>query len=91
MDLYYKKIIFLVLSLTLEVKQIVQAINKAKSLRNVDETLIIQSDKGIQYTCKDYRKVTKNVVASYLKSGCATPHFVNNTLAFSCLLIHWYN
>ena len=56
MDLYSRKIISWVLSLTLEAKWVVQAINKAKSIRNVDEALIIHSDRGIQYTCEDYRK-----------------------------------
>lgn len=69
MDLYSRKIISWVLSLTLEAKWVVQAINKAKSVRNVDEALIIHSDRGIQYTCEDYRKVTKDVVASYSKKA----------------------
>ena len=55
MDLYSRKIISWVLSPTLESKWIVQAINKAKAIRNVKEALIIHSDRGIQYTCEAYR------------------------------------
>ena len=69
MDLYSRKIISWVLSLTLEAKWVVQAINKAKSIRNVDEALIIHSDRGIQYTCEDYRKVTKDMITSYSKKN----------------------
>ena len=69
MDLYSRKIISWVLSLTLEAKWVVQAINKAKSIRNVDEALIIHSDRGIQYTCEDYRKVTKDMITSYSKKA----------------------
>ena len=69
MDLYSRKIISWVLSLTLEAKWVVQAINKAKSVRNVDEALIIHSDRGIQYTCEDYRKATKDMITSYSKKA----------------------
>ena len=48
MDLYSRKIISWVLSPTLESKWIVQAINKAKAIRNVKAPLIIHSDRGIQ-------------------------------------------
>lgn len=69
MDLYSRKIISWVLSLTLEAKWVVQAINKAKSIRNVDEALIIHLDRGIQYTCEYYRKVTKDMITSYSKKA----------------------
>ena len=61
MDLYSRKIISWVLSSTLESKWIVQAINKAKAIRNVKEALIIHSDRGIQYTCEAYRIVEQKI------------------------------
>lgn len=69
MDLYFRKIISWVLSPTLESKWIVQAINKAKAIRNVKAPLIIHSDRGIQYTCKAYRKATRDMITSYSKKA----------------------
>lgn len=69
MDLYSRKIISWVLSPTLESKWIVQAINKAKAIRNVKAPLIIHSDRGIQYTCKAYRKATRDMITSYSKKA----------------------
>uniref|UniRef100_UPI0025D2DABC IS3 family transposase n=1 Tax=uncultured Clostridium sp. TaxID=59620 RepID=UPI0025D2DABC len=69
MDLYSRKIISWVLSSTLESKWIVQAINKAKAIRNVKEALIIHSDRGIQYTCEAYRIATKDMITSYSKKA----------------------
>ena len=69
MDLYFRKIISWVLSPTLESKWIVQAINKAKAIRNVKAPLIIHSDRGIQYTCEAYRKATRDMITSYSKKA----------------------
>lgn len=69
MDLYSRKIISWVLSPTLESKWIVQAINKAKAIRNVKAPLIIHSDRGIQYTCEAYRKATRDMITSYSKKA----------------------
>lgn len=69
MDLYSRKIISWVLSSTLESKWVVQAINKARATRNIDEALIIHSDRGIQYTCEAYRKATKDATLSYSKKA----------------------
>ena len=58
MDLYSRKIISWVLSDTLETKWVVEAVNKAKRVRNADKPLIMHSDRGRQYTAKDYEEAT---------------------------------
>ncbi len=69
MDLYSRKIISWVLSDTLETKWIVEAVNKAKSARNVSKPLIMHSDRGRQYTSKDYEDVTEGMILSYSKKA----------------------
>jgi transposase InsO family protein len=49
MDLYSRKIIAWTLSKTLETKWVIQTINQAKNLRQINEALIIHSDRGCQY------------------------------------------
>jgi putative transposase len=49
MDLYSRKIISWVLSDTLEAKYVVKAVEKAKRRRNVEKSLILHTDRGIQY------------------------------------------
>lgn len=58
MDLYSRKIIAWVLSDTLEAKWVVEAIDKAKTVRKVRKPLIMHSDRGIQYVCNDYINAT---------------------------------
>lgn len=69
MDLYSRKIISWVLSYTLETKWVVEAVNKAKSARNVIKPLIIHSDRGRQYTSKDYKDATDELLLSYSKKA----------------------
>lgn len=69
MDLYSRKIISWVLSDTLETKWVVEAVNKAKSARNVIKPLIIHSDRGRQYTSKDYKDATDQLLLSYSKKA----------------------
>lgn len=69
MDLYSRKIISWVLSNTLETKWVVEAVNKAKSARNVDKPLIMHSDRGRQYTSNDYKDVTDGISLSYSKKA----------------------
>ena len=69
MDLYSRKIISWVLSTTLETKWLVETVNKAKKLRNVDKPLIIHSDRGIQYTSRDYKEATETMTRSYSKKA----------------------
>lgn len=69
MDLYSRKIISWVLSDTLETKWVVEAVNKAKNARNINKPLIMHSDRGVQYTCKDYKDVTDGILLSYSKKA----------------------
>ncbi len=69
MDLYSRKIISWVLSNSLETKHIVKAVEEAKANRNISNPLILHSDRGTQYTSKDYSKVTKEFTTSYSDKG----------------------
>lgn len=69
MDLYSRKIISWVLSDTLETKWVVEAVNKAKNARKINKPLIMHSDRGVQYTCKDYKDVTDGILLSYSKKA----------------------
>ena len=51
MDLFARKIIAWTLSDTMEVSNVVATINKAKAYRNIEQPLIIHSDRGSQYEC----------------------------------------
>ena len=63
MDLFSRKIIAWTLSETLEVSCVIDTINKAKARRNIDQPLIIHSDRGSQYVAKEYKKATENDTA----------------------------
>ena len=69
MDLYSRKIISWVLSDTLEAKWVVEAIRKAKAARKVDKPLVIHTDRGIQYVCKEYINATEGMERSYSKKA----------------------
>lgn len=69
MDLYSRKIISWVLSDTLEAKWVIEAVNKARKVRNVNKPLVIHSDRGIQYVCGEYQKATEGMKRSYSKKA----------------------
>ena len=69
MDLFSRKIIAWTLSETREVSCVIDTINKAKARRNIDQPLIIHSDRGSQYVAKEYKKATENVQRSYSKKA----------------------
>ncbi|MFR3882005.1 MAG: IS3 family transposase [Lachnospiraceae bacterium] len=69
MDLFSRKIIAWTLSKTLEVSCVIDTINKAKARRNIDQPLIIHSDRGSQYVATEYKKVTENMQRSYSKKA----------------------
>ena len=69
MDLYSRKIISRVLSDTLETKWVVETVNKAKRARNVSKPLILHSDRGRQYTAKDYADTASGMTLSYSKKA----------------------
>ena len=66
MDLFSRKVIAWTLSKTLEVSD---TINKAKARRNIDQLLIIHSDRGSQYVAQEYKKATENMQRSYSKKA----------------------
>ena len=69
MDLYSRKIISWVLSNTLEAKHVVKAVEKAKRRRNVEKPLILHTDRGIQYVCREYIEATMGIKRSYSKKA----------------------
>ena len=69
MDLFSRKIIAWTLSETLEVSCVIDTINKAKARRNIDQPLIIHSDRGSQYVAKEYIKATEHMKRSYSKKA----------------------
>ena len=69
MDLYSRKIISWVLSDTLEAKWVVEAVTKAKRVRKVEKPLVMHTDRGIQYVCKEYRNATEGMERSYSKKA----------------------
>ena len=69
MDLFSRKIIAWTHSETLEVSCVIDIINKAKARRNIDQPLIIHSDRGSQYVAKEYIKATEHMKRSYSKKA----------------------
>ena len=62
MDLYSRKIISWVLSETLEASHVVECVEKAKRVRNVEKTLIFHCDRGCQYVSEAFQKATKGII-----------------------------
>ena len=69
MDLYSRKIISWVLSNTLEAKWVIEAVSKAKAARKVEKPLVMHTDRGIQYVCKEYINATEGMERSYSKKA----------------------
>ena len=69
MDLFARKIIAWTLSETMEVSCVIDTINKAKQRRNIDQPLIIHSDRGSQYVSLAYREATQKMTRSYSHKG----------------------
>ena len=69
MDLYSRKIIAWVLTKTMEAEAVLKCIEKAKEKRNVTNPLVIQSDRGVQYTSSKYRELTSEFIRSYSRKG----------------------
>lgn len=69
MDLYSRKIIAWTLSEQLDVSCVVDTITKAKARRNLDQPLLIHSDRGSQYVAAEYRKATEAMQRSYSKKA----------------------
>lgn len=69
MDLYSRKIIAWVMSDTLEAKHVIEAVEKARKRRNVEKPLVLHTDRGIQYVCKEYVKATEGMMRSYSRKA----------------------
>ena len=69
MDLYSRKIISWVLSETLEASHVVECVEKAKRVRDVEKPLIFHCDRGCQYVSEAFQKATKGMIHSYSKKA----------------------
>ena len=69
MDLYSRKIIAWVLNDTLEAKWLIEAVEKAKRIRQVTRPFIMHSDRGCQYTSTAYIDATEGMTRSYSKKA----------------------
>lgn len=70
MDLFSRKIISWELTDSLHVECVTNCIIKAKKYRNLDQALIVHSDRGKQYVSKDYIKLfDNNMKRSYSAKG----------------------
>ena len=69
MDLFSRKIIAWTLSTNMEVSCVIDTINKAKASRNIDQPLLIHSDRGSQYVSEAYREATEKMQRSYSHKG----------------------
>lgn len=69
MDLYSRKIISWVLSDTLEASHVVNCIEKAKQIRNIDKPLIFHCDRGSQYVSEAFQNATTGMTHSYSKKA----------------------
>jgi transposase InsO family protein len=72
-DIYSRKIVGYAIGKTLSPKLAITALNMAIATRNTDN-LIHHSDRGIQYTCKDYIKVLKDNGIRISMSGKGNPY-----------------
>ncbi len=69
MDLYSRSIISWVLTKTMDADEVLKCIEKAKERRNIENPLVIQSDRGVQYTSTKYRELTREFIRSYSRKG----------------------
>ena len=69
MDLYSRSIISWVLTKTMDVDEVLKCIEKSKERRNIENPLVIQSDRGVQYTSTKYRELTNEFIRSYSRKG----------------------
>ena len=57
MDLYSRKIVAWTLSRTMEAEEVLQSVKKAKERRDLEDVLVLHSDRGIQFVCGKYQEV----------------------------------
>ncbi|WP_279155529.1 DDE-type integrase/transposase/recombinase, partial [Thomasclavelia cocleata] len=61
MDLYSRKIIAWVLTKDMTAQSVLEVIKTAKQRRNIQQPLVIHSDRGIQFTSEEYRELTEKM------------------------------
>ena len=69
MDLYSRKIVAWTLSRTMEAEEVLQSVRKAKERRDLDDVLVLHSDRGIQFVCGKYQELTAGMKTSYSRKG----------------------
>lgn len=69
MDLYSRKIISWVLSETLEASHVVECVEKAKHVRNVEKPLIFHCDRGCQYVSEAFQKSNQRYDSQLFKES----------------------
>ena len=69
MDLYSRKIISWVLSETLEASHVVECVEKAKRVRNVEKPLIFHCDRGMQYVSEAFQKSNQRYDSQLFKES----------------------
>lgn len=68
-DLFSRKIIACTLSNSIKVSCVTSTINNAKERHNINQLLIIYSNRGSQYVSQAYRNATQKMIHSYSHSG----------------------
>ena len=69
MDLYSRKIVAWTLSRTMEAEEVLQSVRKAKERRDLEDVLVLHSDRGIQFVCGKYQELTAGMKTSYSRKG----------------------
>ena len=69
MDLFSRKIIAWVLTRTMDAEAVLKSVIKAKEKTKSVHPIVIQSDRGVQYTSTLYQEITKGMVTSYSWKG----------------------
>lgn len=70
MDLFSRKIISWVLTKDMTAESVLEAIKIAQKRRNIRKSVIIHSDRGIQFTGELYKEITEKMKRSYSKKAC---------------------
>ncbi len=69
MDLYSRKIIAWTLSKSRETKVVLKSLEVARERRKMEKPVVVHSDRGVQFTSKRFKEVTKGMIASYSRKG----------------------
>ena len=69
MDLYSRKIVAWELTRDMKAENVLEAVKKAQYIRNIQSPLVIHSDRGIQFTSKEYEEITVKLECSYSRKG----------------------